>query len=67
METREVVPSAMDDLPLEKRPNFDQHERQRRVVADMERHIQLLVRSSEQTREKFFLYNRGVLPELENP
>jgi dienelactone hydrolase len=50
--------------PKDFRQKFDPRDRQRRAVADIERHVQSLVHSSEHTREKFFLYN--VLPDLEN-
>jgi len=50
--------------PEDRRLSFDPRDRQRRAIADIERHVQSLVRSSEHTRERFFLYN--VLPELEN-
>jgi dienelactone hydrolase len=46
------------------RKTFDPAERQQRTVKQIERHIQSLVRSSEHTRDKFFLYK--MLPELEN-
>jgi dienelactone hydrolase len=56
--------STPSEPPRDRRLNSDPRERQRRAIADIERHVQSLVRSSEHTREKFFLYK--VLPELEN-
>src|SRR5262245_3603112 len=50
--------------PKDLRLKFDPRDRQRRAIADIERHVQSLVHSSEHIREKSFLYN--VLPELEN-
>ncbi len=61
---RDIKLSEM--LPKDLRREFDPSPRQRRALQDMERHVQNLIRSSERIREKFFLYNRRVLPELEN-
>ena len=48
--------------PAERRRSLDVGERQRRQVAQLEQHVQGLVRDSEHVRERFFLYK--VAPEL---
>jgi dienelactone hydrolase len=48
--------------PKDLRHKFDPRERQRRAITDIERHIQNLLRRSEQLREKNFLLS--VMPEF---
>jgi dienelactone hydrolase len=43
-----------DELPSERRKNFDPAERQRRQVHELERHVQGLVHSAERTRSRFY-------------
>ncbi|HEY2412653.1 MAG TPA: hypothetical protein VGI40_10445 [Pirellulaceae bacterium] len=50
------------ELPQDRRRKFDPRDRQRRALADIERHIQTLLRRSEQLREKNFLLK--VMPEF---
>jgi dienelactone hydrolase len=49
-------------VPIDGRRSFDPGERQKRQVRALEGHVQGLVRASEHTREKFFLYK--VAPEF---
>lgn len=51
-----------NEQPKDLRRNFDPHARQRRAIADIERHIQSLLHRSEQHREKNFLLT--VMPEF---
>ena len=50
------------DAPQDLRPEFEATARHQRLVTDIERHIQDLVRASEHERDRFFLYS--VMPEL---
>ncbi len=54
------IESAMDlsnELPTDRRKHFDPAERQRRQLHELERHVQLLLRSADHTREHFFAIN----------
>jgi dienelactone hydrolase len=54
--------SAMGKAPVDRRRSLDLAARQHRQVAQLEQHVQALVRDSEHVRERFFLYK--VTPEL---
>jgi dienelactone hydrolase len=57
------IESAMklsDELPSERRRNFDTADRQQRQVQELERHVQHLLRTADQTREKFFALKTGI-------
>jgi len=54
--------SRMGKPPAERRRALDVAERQRRQVAQLEQHVQGLVRDAEHVRDRFFLYK--VAPEL---
>lgn len=43
-----------DELPADRRRQFDPTARQQRQVQQLERHVQRLIRASERTRERFF-------------
>ncbi len=51
------APTASDTPPVDARQGFPTHERQERLVKQLERHVQDLVRASDRAREKFFLSN----------
>jgi hypothetical protein len=55
-----MAPSNL--LPVEGRKRVDATERQHRLVKELERHVQQLVRNSEHVRDRFYLYK--VAPEL---
>ena len=55
--------TTSSDLPAEKRSAFDPEAREIRQLKEIENHIQGLMRDSDYTRNKFFLYN--VMPEFE--
>ena len=55
--------TVTNDLPADKRSAFDPEARQIRQVKEIENHVQWLLRDSDYTRNKFFLYN--VMPEFE--
>jgi dienelactone hydrolase len=55
-----MAPSNL--LPVESRKRVDATDRQRRLVKELERHVQQLVRNSEHVRDRFYLYK--VAPEL---
>jgi dienelactone hydrolase len=50
------------DRPVDLRREFDPAPRHRQVVGQLERHVQSLLRASEQVRERFFLHT--AMPEL---
>lgn len=52
-----LAPTASDTLPVDARQGFQTDERQERLVKQLERHVQDLVRASDRAREKFFLSN----------
>jgi dienelactone hydrolase len=54
--------TASTQPPIDQRKAFSADARQNRQVLGMERQVQSLIRSSEKTREQFFLYK--VMPEL---
>jgi dienelactone hydrolase len=43
-----------EDVPADRRKRFDAPDRQRRQVKELEGHVQKLVRTADQTRERFF-------------
>lgn len=49
-------------LPVDRRRSFNPAERQKRQVKGLEKQVQSLVRASENTRQRFFLYK--LMPEL---
>lgn len=49
-----------DELPAERRRNFDPADRQQRQVQQLEYHVQRLLRIADRTREQFFSLNTGV-------
>jgi dienelactone hydrolase len=51
-----------EDAPVDLRRGFEPAERHRQAVRQLEQHVQSLVRASEQTRDRFFLY--AAMPEL---
>lgn len=59
-----LPPAGLAELPEDQRRGFDPAERQRRIVQEIERHIQGLVQASDSVRDRAFLFS--VLPELEN-
>lgn len=54
---------SVAEIPHDQRKNFQPSARHRRVVDQLEQHVQGLVRASDQVRDRFFLY--AVMPELE--
>jgi dienelactone hydrolase len=57
-----TIAAATSSAPLDRRRTFDPAARHDRAVREIERHVQGLVRASEQVRERRFLHM--VLPEL---
>jgi len=51
-----------DEIPTERRGSFEPDSRHRRIMQQLENHVQSLVRASEHVRDRFFLYE--VMPEL---
>jgi len=45
-----------EQMPVERRRSFNPHERQKRQVTALEKHVQTLVRASDSVRQQFFLY-----------
>jgi dienelactone hydrolase len=58
----EKLATLSDKVPMDKRAAFDPALRERRLVQEMEGYTQELVRQSDKTRNKFFLYS--IMPEL---
>ncbi|MDZ4709977.1 MAG: dienelactone hydrolase family protein [Saprospiraceae bacterium] len=52
-----------NDIPVDKRSEFDPEERQICQVKEIEDHVQWILRDSDQERNRFFLYK--VMPEFE--
>lgn len=57
------MPKPLDALPQDRRKNFNPVERQERQVKELEKHVQLLVRGSDRTREEFFRATFGPAPQ----
>ncbi|MBI4660229.1 MAG: dienelactone hydrolase family protein [Verrucomicrobia bacterium] len=52
------------EIPLDRRASFDPAARNKRLVQEMENHVQMLVQQSDRIRDEFFLYK--IMPELAN-